>query len=80
MRLYEACLAKFGVVAAVMIITDISGFMSDFNRATDEELKELLEPLNADKETKHTFHGYSPSGVDSVAKCLTLPYEHATSR
>ena len=37
MELYKACLAKFGVVTAVMIITDFSNFMADFNRANEDD-------------------------------------------
>ena len=33
MSLYEGLLEKFGVITAVMAITDISGYLADFNRA-----------------------------------------------
>ena len=86
MRLYEACLAKFGVVAAVMIITDISGFMSDFNKANEDELNDLLEPLNADKDTNQikTFilkeSGHDEFGIRTIGQAMLSAYaEYAES-
>lgn len=80
MRLYEACLAKFGVVAAVMIITDIMEFMSDFNKANEDELSDLLEPLNADKDTNQIKDfilkesGYDEFGVSTIGQAMLSAY------
>ena len=68
MNLYEACLEKFGVITAVMILADFSGFMADFNRANEEELKELIAPLNKDLQHLH------------FRKALVLPVSYAAGK
>lgn len=80
MSLYEACLEKFGVITAVMILTDFSNLMADFNRANEDELKELLEPLNADKDTSQvkTFileeTGFEEFGISTIGQTMLSAY------
>lgn len=50
MSFYKTMLDKFGVVTAVMVVTDFLALMSDFTQASEEELKKLLGYLNDDKE------------------------------
>lgn len=56
MSFYEAMKGKLDVVTAIMVLTDFSNLMADFNRASDEELKELLDSLD-DTET-HQIKSY----------------------
>lgn len=78
--LYEACLEKFGIITAVMILTDFSSFMADFNRADEEELKGLIEPLNADKDENKikTFileeSGYEEFGISTIGQAMLSAY------
>ena len=80
MSLYEACQEKFGVITAVMILTDFSGFMADFNRANEEELKELLAPLNQDRNTDQVKSfileetGYEEFGITTIGQALLSAY------
>jgi hypothetical protein len=80
MSLYEACLEKFGVITAVMILTDFSNLMADFNRANEEELKGLLEPLNADKDESQvkTFileeTGFEEFGISTIGQTMLSAY------
>ena len=81
MELYEACLAKFGVVTAVMIITDISSLMADFNLANTEELKEMIDSLNEDKATNQIKSfilkdsGYDEFGITTIGQAMLSAYE-----
>ena len=80
MSLYEACLEKFGVITAVMILTDFSGFMADFNRANEEELKELIDPLNQDKDTDQIKSfvleetGVDTFGISTIGQAMLTAY------
>ena len=80
MSLYEACLAKFGVVTAVMILTDFSSFMADFNRANAEELKGLLDPLNEDRDTSQIKSfiledtGFEEFGISTIGQTMLTAY------
>lgn len=80
MSLYEACLEKFGVVAAVMILTDFSNFMADLNRADAEELKGLLDPLNEDKDTNQVKlfiledTGVEEFGISTIGQTMLTAY------
>lgn len=80
MSLYESLKEKFDVVAAVMVLTDISNFLADFNRANEEELSELLAPLNADKDTNKTKifilenSGYDEFGINTIGQALLSAY------
>jgi len=80
LKLYEACLAKFGVVTAVMIITDFSNFMADFNRANEDELKGMIDPLNADRDTNEIKSfilkesGYDEFGVMTIGQAMLSAY------
>lgn len=80
MSLYEACLEKFGVVAAVMILTDFSNFMADLNRADAEELKGLLDPLNEDRDTNQVKlfilkdTGFEEFGISTIGQTMLTAY------
>ena len=81
MSLYKACLEKFGVVTAVMILTDFSNFMADFNRADVDELKGLLDPLNEDRDTNKVKlfiledTGFEEFGISTIGQAmLTATY------
>ena len=80
MSLYEACLEKFGVITAVMILADFSGFMADFNRAKEEELKELIAPLNKDKDTDQIKSfvleetGVETFGISTIGQAMLTAY------
>ena len=80
MSLYEACLEKFGVVAAVMILTDFSNFMADLNRADAEELKGLLDPLNEDRDTNQVKlfiledTGVEEFGISTIGQTMLTAY------
>lgn len=80
MSLYEACLAKFGVITAVMILTDFSNFMADFNRANEEELKGLIDPLNEDKDDNQIKSfileesGYDEFGTSTIGQSMLSAY------
>lgn len=80
MNLYEACLEKFGVITAVMILADFSGFMADFNRANEEELKELIAPLNKDKDTDQIKSfvleetGVETFGISTIGQAMPIRF------
>lgn len=80
MSLYETSLKKFGIITAVMIITDFSGFMADFSRANEEELKGLLDPLNGDKDTNkiNSFvleeTGFDEFGISTIGQAMLTAY------
>lgn len=80
MDLHEACLAQFGVVTAVMITTDFASFLADYNRANEEELKELIDPLNEDKDTNQTKafiledSGYNEFGISTIGQAMLSAY------
>ena len=82
MELYKACLAKFGVVTAVMIITDFSNFMADFNRANEDELMGMIAPLNEDRDTNQiksfilNESGYDEFGVTTIGQAMLSAYVH----
>ena len=80
MELHEACLEQFGVVTAVMITTDFASFLADYNRASEDELKELIDPLNADKETNQIKSfvlkesGYDEFGITTIGQAMLSAY------
>lgn len=80
MELYKACLAKFGVVTAIMIITDFSNFMADFNRANEDELMGMIAPLNEDRDTNQIKSfilresGYDEFGVTTIGQAMLSAY------
>lgn len=80
MELYEACLEKFGIITAVMILTDFSSFMADFKRANVGELKGLIDPLNADRETNQIRSfilkdsGYDDFGISTIGQAMLSAY------
>lgn len=80
MELYETCRAKFGVVTAVMIITDFSSFMADYKRANEEELKRLIDLQNADKDTNQIKSfilkdsGYDEFGISTIGQAMLSAY------
>lgn len=79
-QLFEACKAKFDIVTAVMIITDFSNIMADYNRATEEELKNLLDSLNEDKSVDSIKSfiledtGYEEFGISTIGQALLSAY------
>lgn len=86
MSLYESCQEKFGAITAVMILADFSGFMADFNRANEEELKELIDPLNKDKDTDQIKSfilektGVETFGITTIGQAMLTAYAaYATS-
>lgn len=80
MNLYEACLAKFGMITAVMILTDFSNLMADFHRANAEELKGLIDPLNEDKDDNQIKSfileesGYDEFGISTIGQAMLSAY------
>lgn len=80
MSLYEALLEKFGVITAVMVLTDISGLMSDLNLANEEELKGLIDPLNEDKDTNQIKSfvlgetGFDKFGISTIGQAMLTAY------
>lgn len=80
MSLYEAMLPKFGVVTAVMVLTDISSFMADLNLANDAELKELLDYYNKDRDSNKVKSfileetGYDEFGISTIGQTLLTAY------
>lgn len=80
MCLYEAMLPKFGVVTTVMILTDISTVLADFNRANEVELKEMLETLNENKGTNPIKSfiledtGYDEFGISTIGQAMLSAY------
>ena len=78
--LYEEMLPKFGVITAVMVLTDISSFMRDLNLANDEELKEQLDYYNKDRDSntikafilKET--GYDEFGISTIGQAMLTAY------
>lgn len=80
MSFYEACLEKFGVITAVMILTDFSSFMADFNRANEEELKGLLDQLNEEKDTNKIKSfvleetGFDAFGISTIGQTMLAAY------
>lgn len=86
MSLYEGLLDKFGVITAVMVITDISDSMADLNQADEEELKELLATMNEDKDTDQVKSfilkdtEYEMFGITTIGQALLTAYaEYAIS-
>lgn len=80
MSLYETCLAKFGVVTAVMILTDFSTFIADFIRENEEELKGPIALMNEDKDTNRVKSfilektGFDEFGVSTTGQALLSAY------
>lgn len=80
MSLYKACMEKFDTVTAMMILTDISNFMADFNCADEGELKCLLDSLNEDKgiDSIKPFildkTGYEEFGITTIGQALLSAY------
>ena len=80
MSLYEVCLAKFGVVTAVMILTDFSTFIADFIRENEEELKGPIALMNGDKDTSQVKSfilektGFDEFGIGTIGQTLLSAY------
>lgn len=80
MDLHKACLARFGVVTAVMITTDFANFWADYNRANKEELKRLIDPFNEDKDTNQIKafilkdSGYDEFGISTIGQAMLSAY------
>lgn len=80
MSLYETMKEKYGVVTAVMVLTDISDIMADFNRANDEELQKLLATLNEDKDINKIKEfilgdtGFNEFGITTIGQALLSSY------
>ena len=79
MSFYEAMKGKLDVVTAIMVLTDFSNLMADFNRASDEELKELLDSLD-DTETHQIKSyilentGFEEYGISTIGQALLSAY------
>ena len=79
MSFYEAMKEKMDVVTAIMVLTDFSNLMADFNRASDEELKELLNSLD-DTETHQIKSyilentGFEEYGISTIGQALLSAY------
>lgn len=79
MSFYEAIKEKLDVVTAIMVLTDFSNLMADFNRASDEELKELLDSLD-DTETHQIKSyilentGFEEYGISTIGQALLSAY------
>lgn len=79
MSFYQAMKEKLDVVTAIMVLTDFSNLMADFNRASDEELKELLNSLD-DAETHQIKSyilentGYEEYGISTIGQALLSAY------
>ncbi len=80
MSLYEVCLAKFGVVTAVMIVTDFSAFIADFIQENEEELQGPIALMNGDKETSQVKSfilektGFDEFGIGTIGQTLLSAY------
>ena len=80
MDFYEACRKKFDAVTAVMIFTDFSNFMTDFNRANEEELKILIDTINEDRNENKVKKfiledtGYEEFGISTIGQALLSAY------
>lgn len=80
MSFYKSCMEKFGVVTAVMIITDFSNLMADYNLANDEELKRLLEQLNEGSDTDQIKSfiledtGFTEFGISTIGQTMLSAY------
>lgn len=80
MSLYETMLKNFGVIAAVMVLSDMSGFMADFNQANEEELKRLIDALNENKDTEQVKSfileetGFDKFGTSTIGHAMLTAY------
>lgn len=77
MSLYEAMREKFGIITAVMVLTDISDVMTDLNLANKEERKSLLDTLNEDNQVKDFIlenTGFSEFGITTIGQALLSSY------
>ena len=79
MSFYQAMKEKLDVVTAVMVLTDFSNFMADFNRANDDELKELLNSLNDENTQQIKSYilentGFEEYGISTIGQALLSAY------
>lgn len=77
MSFYEAMREKYGVVTAVMVLTDISDILADLNLANAEELNKLLATLNEDNKVKDFIledTGFSEFGTETIGQALLASY------
>lgn len=79
MSFYQAMKEKLDVVTAIMVLTDFSNFMADFNRANDDELKELLNSLNDENTQQIKSYilentGYEEYGISTIGQALLSAY------
>lgn len=77
MSLYETMLENYGVITAVMVLTDISDIMTDLNLASEEERKNLLDTLNEDNQVKDFIlenTGFSKFGITTIGQALLASY------
>lgn len=79
MSFYQAMKEKLDVVTAVMVLTDFSNLMADFNRANDDELKELLNSLNDENTQQIKSYilentGYEEYGISTIGQALLSAY------
>lgn len=80
MSLYEICLEKFGVVTAVMIVTDFSAFIADFIKENEEELQGPIALMNGDKDTSQVKSfilektGFDEFGISTIGQTMLSAY------
>lgn len=79
MSFYQAMKEKLDVVTAIMVLTDFSNFMADFNRANDDELEELLNSLNDENTQQIKSYilentGYEEYGISTIGQALLSAY------
>ena len=79
MSFYQAMKEKLDVVTAVMVLTDFSNFMADFNRANEDELKELLNSLNDENTQQIQSYilentGFEEYGISTIGQALLSAY------
>lgn len=79
MNFYEAMKEKLDIVTAIMVLTDFSNLMADFNRASDEELKALLDSLDATETHQIKSYilentGFEEYGISTIGQALLSAY------
>lgn len=80
MSFYQAMLEKLGVVTASMVVTDFANLMADYNLAKGEELKELLDEANDEKDTNKIKifiledSGFDEFGISTIGQAMLTAY------
>lgn len=80
MNFYDALKEKYGTVTAVIVLTDFSNLLTDFNTANEEELKEMVaqanENLDENKVTSYILKdtGFSEFGMTTIGQAFLTAY------